>query len=166
MNSKMIIGVVVIVLLVIGGYYYFLQLQYGSKPQSPSAPQAPSALEPTAKPPIPAPTPVQAPAPTPAVKLAPSPSTAGVEMVELTAGGFSPPMLTIPVGTTVKFINKDSQSHWPASSVHPTHQICPGLDSLRPLEPGDSYSFTFKIAKTCPMHDHLNPGTRGTIAVQ
>lgn len=160
MNSKMIIGVVVVLVLVAGGYYYFSQPPYRGAPQVPSTPQAPSAIEPSTQPSVPPPT------PTPTAKPAPPAPTVGERIVEFTAGGFLPSTLTIPVGTTVKFINKDSQSHWPASGVHPTHQICPGLDSLRPLEPGDSYSFTFKIAKTCPMHDHLNPGTKSAIVAQ
>ncbi|MBI2099042.1 hypothetical protein HYT45_01345 [Candidatus Uhrbacteria bacterium] len=86
-------------------------------------------------------------------------------MVEMTANGFNPPAFDIQVGTTVKFVNKDTVAHWPASGVHPTHQLCPGFDALKPIPPGESYSFTFTVAKTCPMHDHLNPGTRGSITI-
>jgi hypothetical protein len=70
------------------------------------------------------------------------------------------------VGTSVLFINKDASPRWPASGIHPTHQSCPGFDSLRGLQPGQSYSFTFTEKKTCPMHDHLNPQVRGSIIIQ
>lgn len=86
--------------------------------------------------------------------------------IEISAQGFSPSNITIPAGTAVRFTNKDAKLHWPASGIHPTHQVCPGFDSLKPLQPGESYSFTFTEAKTCPMHDHLNPQVRGSIVVQ
>lgn len=142
MNSKIIIGVVV-VLLVLAGGYYFLQPQ--SATETPSPAQSPSAQTPSQSSATPA---------------------AGERVVELTSAGFSPASITIPVGATVRFVNKDSQLHWPASGVHPTHQVCPGLDALRPVNPGESYSFKFSVAKTCPIHDHLNPGTKGSIVVQ
>lgn len=77
-----------------------------------------------------------------------------------------PVNVTIRAGDTVKFINNDSIPRWPASGVHPTHQICPGFDSLRGLDTGESYSFTFNEAKTCPWHDHLKPSTSGKITVE
>ncbi len=67
--------------------------------------------------------------------------------------------ITIKLGDTVKFVNKDSNLHWPASDPHPIHTICPGFDALRGLAKGESYSFTFNVAKICPFHDHLNPRT-------
>lgn len=87
-------------------------------------------------------------------------------MVEITAGGFAPSELKIKVGATVKFTNRDSELHWPASGVHPTHEICPGFDALKGLAKDESYSFTFTAAKICPFHDHLNPSVKGTIVVE
>ena len=80
-------------------------------------------------------------------------------------GGASPTTVTIKAGDTVKFVSNDSIPHWPASGVHPTHQICPGFDSLRGLNNGESYSFTFNEAKTCPWHDHLIASLKGQIIV-
>lgn len=87
-------------------------------------------------------------------------------MVEITAGGFAPAELKIKVGTMVKFTNRDSAPHWPASGVHPTHEICSGFDALKALAKDESYSFTFNTAKTCPFHDHLNPSLRGSVVVE
>lgn len=95
-----------------------------------------------------------------------SSSAGGIETVEMTIQGFVPATLEIPVGTTVVFVNKDTEMHWPASGVHPTHQICAGFDSLKGVESGKSYSYTFTTAKTCPYHDHMNPGLKGTIVVK
>ena len=85
--------------------------------------------------------------------------------VEITASGFSPANLNIKAGDTIVFTNRDSVKHWPASGVHPSHLLCTGFDSLKGLNKGETYSFTFKEAKECPMHDHLNPSLRGKIIV-
>ena len=87
-------------------------------------------------------------------------------VIEFTSGGFSPATVTVSRGTTVRFVNRDSVMHWPASGVHPAHQVCPGFDALRGLANGEAYEFTFGASKTCPMHDHLNPATRGSIVVE
>lgn len=86
--------------------------------------------------------------------------------VEMTAGGFAPSTLRVKASTTVTFTNRDSEPHWPASGVHPTHEICPGFDALKGLAKDESYSFTFTDVKTCPMHDHLNPEIKGSIVVE
>ena len=86
--------------------------------------------------------------------------------VEMTPAGFSPATLTVKAGDTVKFVNKDNKDRWPASGIHPTHQLCPGFDALKPLKTGEEYSFTFSQEKECPMHDHLNPAFRGKITVE
>ncbi len=78
---------------------------------------------------------------------------------------FSPDTITIKVGDTVVFKNDDVKTFWPASAVHPTHQVCPGFDALGMVRPGESYSHTFTTAKECPFHDHLNPGVKGKIIV-
>lgn len=87
-------------------------------------------------------------------------------IIQMTDSGFAPSTLTIRAGKTVEFVNKSSMSHWPASAVHPTHQVCPGFDSLRGLGLNETYSFTFTVTKTCPFHDHLNPTLHGSIIVQ
>ncbi len=87
-------------------------------------------------------------------------------VVEMSASGFSPSSLTLKVGDMVRFVNKDTKNHWPASAVHPTHQCYPGFDALQAVAPGASYVFTFNVAKTCGFHDHLNPSLRGSITIQ
>lgn len=116
--------------------------------------------------PIPSPSPI--PSPTPQVTPSPSLSPqAGVTIV-MNASGFSPSTVTITRGTTVTFVNQDSGNHWPASGVHPTHQLCPGFDALRGVAPGERYSYTFNFTppKVCPFHDHLTPSLTGKITIQ
>ncbi|TSC78536.1 MAG: Uncharacterized protein G01um101433_201 [Parcubacteria group bacterium Gr01-1014_33] len=97
---------------------------------------------------------------------APPPPSPKPIIIEMTLQGFSPASVTVPVGTTVRFVNRDSVGLWPASDLHPTHGICPGFDSQGPLGPGETYEFTFTAAKTCPMHDHLHPSLRGVVVVE
>lgn len=87
------------------------------------------------------------------------------QIIEMTKEGFVPSNITIPVGTTVVFVNTDTELHWPASGVHPTHEICPGFDALRPILQGEFYEFTFIEERTCPVHDHINPSFTGIITV-
>ena len=99
---------------------------------------------------------------------------AGDYVVEIASSGFSPDTLTINLGETVAFINKDSKASWPASALHPTHNVYPEkggcigslFDVCRGLEQGQSWSFTFNEKGTWGYHDHLNPSLRGKIIVQ
>jgi plastocyanin len=94
--------------------------------------------------------------------------------VEITSSGFSPEILKIKPGDTVTFVNKDSNPHWPASNVHPTHMEYPepggcigsSFDACGPLNTGETFSFTFSREGTWRYHDHLNSGLTGTIIVE
>ncbi|MFB6167010.1 MAG: hypothetical protein ABEJ62_01990 [Candidatus Nanohaloarchaea archaeon] len=110
--------------------------------------------------------------------------------VEITPEGFRPRTVTVENGTTVTWVNRKSGAAWPASSVHPTHtrypggdygqegsylgsQACTGkgeqkghaFDACQRLQPGDTFSFTFKRVGTWGYHDHLNPSVQGTVKV-
>ena len=95
-------------------------------------------------------------------------------LVEITAAGFNPKTLTINIGEEVVFVNKEAKSHWPASAVHPTHEVYPEgggcigskFDSCRGLKQGETFRFTFNHKGEWKYHDHLNPGLTGTIIVQ
>lgn len=86
--------------------------------------------------------------------------------VSITDTGFEPSKVTIPVGTTVVFVNNGQALHWPASDVHPTHEILPGFDAKRGLATGETYSYTFQTKGSWSMHDHLNPRATGIITVE
>ena len=91
---------------------------------------------------------------------------AGGDVVSITDDGFDPPTLTVSSGTTVTFENESSDDSWPASDVHPTHQLYPGFDAKKPLLAGDSYSFTFTETGSWGYHNHLEPDVTGTIVVE
>lgn len=82
-----------------------------------------------------------------------------------TENGFSPKILRIPVGTTVTFKNATEQPFWPASDIHPSHNIYAEFDSRGSVYPGESWSFTFDRPGSWSFHDHLASQLAGTIEV-
>jgi len=102
-----------------------------------------------------------------------SPSPTGADktadeavVISITDTGFVPDQVTVDAGTTVTFVNNGQALHWPASDLHPTHQILPDFDAKRGLSTGETYSYTFTQSGTWSMHDHLNPSSAGTITVK
>ena len=95
--------------------------------------------------------------------------------IEITSSGFNPPELTINAGETVTFINKDTEPHWPASAMHPTHLLYPEtggcigskFDACKELAQGETFSFAFNEIGTWKYHDHLKPGVYfGSVTVK
>lgn len=93
-------------------------------------------------------------------------SADGDNVVQMKADGFEPSTLTIESGDTVEFKNESGEDKWPASDVHPTHELYPGFDAQKTVLDGDSYEFTFDRAGRWGYHDHLNPDIQGTIVVE
>lgn len=85
--------------------------------------------------------------------------------IEIKDGRFFPSELKIKKGDTVVWTNRDSRTTWPASAIHPTHQLYPGFDALRGINTGESYSFTFDKVNSWRYHDHLNPSVTGAVIV-
>ena len=109
--------------------------------------------------------------------------TAGLEnVIEITSSGFSPETLTVSVGETVTFVNKDTEEHWPATDLHPTHTVYPEsdikkcfddsadktllFDSCRGLEQRETWGFTFTEKGNWDYHDHRDANLKGTIIVE
>jgi plastocyanin len=96
-----------------------------------------------------------------------TPSPAGeTATISMTDTGFVPSTLTVDAGTTVIFVNDGQALHWPASAVHPTHEILPEFDSQRGVATGETYAYTFTQPGTWNFHDHLNAEFVGTITVE
>ena len=102
-----------------------------------------------------------------------APDLAG-NVIEITANGFTPNELTIKKGEQATWINKNTQKHWPASAVHPSHTTYPEtggcigskFDACKELNPEETWTFTFDHEGSWNYHDHLNPALRGTINVE
>lgn len=90
----------------------------------------------------------------------------GAHLIELREDGFHPSEITVNQGETVTFENAGKKAHWPASDIHPTHQIYPAFDPKREIPPHGSWNFTFDRAGSWKMHDHLFSEFTGKIVVR
>jgi len=94
--------------------------------------------------------------------------------IEISSAGFSPRQSSMNLGDTLVFVNKDVAQHWPASDIHPTHNVYPEkggclgskFDACKGLNEGQKYEFTFLHSGNWCFHDHLNPGLTGCVDVQ
>ncbi|MDO8466849.1 MAG: hypothetical protein Q7S83_01780 [bacterium] len=99
--------------------------------------------------------------------VAANPSTSGAGFViKMSDAGYDKLALEIKQGDTVTFENTGTTKYrWPASNIHPTHQIYSEFDPKKKMAPGESWSFTFNKPGTWKFHDHLAPGIVGDIKV-
>lgn len=143
----------------------------GTESSTPTPSVSPS---PSKTPGSPTPTATATPAPTAA------PHTHEDVIISYTSAGFSPSSVTIHSGMKIVFKNNSEVAIWPASNNHPTHTQYPGsnidkcetaaasllFDACKPIEAGQSWSFTFSQQGTWGYHNHLNPERGGTIKVE
>lgn len=87
------------------------------------------------------------------------------QVIEVVENGFKPGSVEVDSETTLIFINKDSKDRWPASNIHPTHDLYPEFDPKKALQPGQSWTFKPQKAGEWKYHDHLLPHLRGSITV-
>lgn len=88
-----------------------------------------------------------------------------IQTVVMVEDGFEPSEITVDENSTVLFMNKDKVDRWPASNIHPTHDIYPEFDPQKPIPPGSAWAFKPKKEGVWKYHDHLQPHKRGTIIV-
>lgn len=71
--------------------------------------------------------------------------TKGVTTVTYSDKGFSPFLVEVKLGETVRFVNTSSRALWVTSYAHPTakDQYYPGFDTGKSLPKGASWSFNF-----------------------
>lgn len=86
--------------------------------------------------------------------------------IHMDKNGFTPAEITIKKGQKIVFENKDSKDRWPASNIHPTHEIYSEFDPKKPVPPGGSWTFVFDKPGIWRMHDHLLPQQTGRITVE
>ncbi|MBM3933767.1 MAG: hypothetical protein FJ319_05620 [SAR202 cluster bacterium] len=89
---------------------------------------------------------------------------AGAPVVRFTDAGFEPKRLDVTAGQAVWFVNDSSKKLWPASSIHPTHQIYPEFDAKDTVPPGSAWSFTFDKPGFWRYHNHMAP-EKGALVV-
>jgi plastocyanin len=88
-----------------------------------------------------------------------------VYTLTLTVNGFSPAIMTVSEGDTVRFVTVNDEPFWPASNLHPEHTAYPDFDPKKPIAPNDSWEFTFSESGTYKFHDHINSLYEGVIIV-
>ena len=97
--------------------------------------------------------------------------------VSLEAIAFSPPELTVPVGTTVTWTNQDEGVAHTVTSGKPKKQGVPGISEDTPGKPdgtfegelddaGDTYEFTFDDPGTYRYYCAIHAPMTGTIIVE
>lgn len=87
-------------------------------------------------------------------------------IIEMTEEGFSPQSVTLDESSAVIFINKDTKDRWPASNIHPTHELYPEFDPKKPIRIGESWPFKVQRKGEWKFHDHLIPHFRGVMKVE
>jgi plastocyanin len=85
--------------------------------------------------------------------------------IVLTDNGYEPREVRIDKGTKITFSTTRNNKHWPASNLHPTHEIYSELDSKRPLEVSEQWSFIFNKKGVWGFHDHIRSYFTGVIYV-
>lgn len=88
------------------------------------------------------------------------------QRIELREEGFFPSALTIRKGDSVRFTTSRGKEFWPASDLHPSHEVYPEFDPRKPVKPDSSWTFQFEKTGTWHFHDHLAPLFRGVITVK
>lgn len=86
-------------------------------------------------------------------------------MVRQNDSGYQPAEITVKKKSEVAFVNDTAVYVWPASNLHPTHDIYPEFDPQEPIPPGKAWVFTFDRIGEWQYHDHLKPNRRGKIKV-
>lgn len=75
--------------------------------------------------------------------------------VAITKDGFVPSTITITTGQQVTFVNHDSNIHRVIPSSKGSKTILPQIDN-EPLQPTDSFSFSFEETGTFVLSDEVN----------
>jgi plastocyanin len=82
----------------------------------------------------------------------------GANEVWMQSMAFTPASITVPVGTTIKWTNKDGVTHNVTSNT--------SVFSSGAMSSGAIFSFTFANAGSYPYKCTIHPGMTGTVIVQ
>jgi plastocyanin len=88
-----------------------------------------------------------------------------IHIINFIGDTFTPDKIEISLGDSVTWINKGDYDFWPASNIHPTHEIYPEFDPKGPIAPGKNWTFTFTKTGIHRFHDHLYESATGVVRV-
>jgi plastocyanin len=93
----------------------------------------------------------------------PTPTPNNPNQVVIAPGGTVTPVeMVVSPGSRVLFVNNDSRRHDMVSDPHPEHTLCPEINAVGVLQPGQSRETgNLVVTRTCTYHDHENPDTAG-----
>ena len=84
--------------------------------------------------------------------------------VTYTGGGtFVPERLDVGTGDEVVFVNESPIPVWPASNIHPTHEVLPSFDPPEAIAPGEAWTYTFVDNGYWRYHNHIDPSETGLV---
>ena len=149
MNKNVAIAIAVILILLVGGWFLMRTKQQVTPVTSDIPVSTPAAAESTS------------PAASEGAAMSKNETS-----VKISSDGFFPKSITIKVGDTVTWMNKDTADHQVSSDPHPTHTLFPILNKIGLIKAGDKKSLQFTTAGTFTYHDHLNPSLTGSVTVQ
>ena len=95
--------------------------------------------------------------------------TASVSIKDLL---FQPQVLTVSVGTTVTWTNNDFEPHTVTSDAAKLEGTtysaspAPNVFASQPIEPGGTFSYTFRTPGTFPYHDEIHGYMTGKVIVR
>jgi plastocyanin len=85
-------------------------------------------------------------------------------------GIVGPTELVVPPGTRVLFTNNHNVSHDMTSDPHPEHNVCPEINQVGLLRPGEfRETGNLVTLRTCGFHDHdddRNRNLQGSIVIR
>lgn len=93
-------------------------------------------------------------------------AVSNIYIITLTEEGFSPQEIIIHVGDVISFATSRHDLFWPASNLHPTHDIYSEFDPQEPIQPDKKWNFRFDRVGKWQFHDHLAPKYTGIITVR
>jgi plastocyanin len=93
----------------------------------------------------------------------PTPTPNNPNQIVIASGGTVTPVeIVVSPGSRVLFVNNDGRRHDMVSDPHPEHTLCPEINAVGVLQPGQSRETGNLVAtRTCTYHDHENPDTAG-----
>jgi plastocyanin len=92
------------------------------------------------------------------------PTAAGEVTIIIENYAFNPPEITIPVGTTVTWLNQDPFDHQVTNDATASYERGAIFRSA-PLSEGESYAFIFNTSGTYPYYCAIHPFMKATITV-
>ncbi|HET7320767.1 MAG TPA: hypothetical protein VFI84_04270 [Candidatus Saccharimonadales bacterium] len=94
-----------------------------------------------------------------------TPNTSSIATITFTDNGFSPALITVKSGDTIRITNRSSQPIQLDSDPHPAHTDDTELN-VGTVDAGSSETFVLTTKGNWGYHDHLSPGFTGRINVE